>query len=143
MDDKQIFLPTEVKKELMKDFKTNKVTLWNALTFKTNSSFANMLRKAALERGGVLYGDSKRKEGYTPTCDTDFNTAAHTMIQRFGERVKLIASTVSGSVQVFVDEELKVSYDIKTLEELGEIQTNVEALAGELSRQPYLQASGI
>lgn len=143
MDDKQIFLPTELKKQLMKDFKTNKVTLWNALNFKTNSSFANMLRKAAVERGGVLYGDSKCKEGYAPTCDTNFNTAAHTMIQHFSERVKLIASTVSGSVQVFVDEELKVSYDIKTLEELGEIQTNAEALAGELSRQPYLQVSGI
>ena len=58
--EKVIFLPHEVKKEIAKDFKTSSVSVWNALTFKTKSGFANTLRAAALERGGVVYDGTKK-----------------------------------------------------------------------------------
>ena len=57
---KEIFVPRVVKKELAKTFNTSSVTVWSALTFKTNSGFANTLRAAALERGGVVYDCSKK-----------------------------------------------------------------------------------
>ena len=57
---KEIYLPTEVKKEIAKTFKTSYVSVWNALTFKTKSEFANTLRAAASERGGVIYDGTKK-----------------------------------------------------------------------------------
>ena len=66
--EKQIFLPVEDKKEMIKSFKTTKETLWAALNFKTDSNFARMLRAAAYERGGVLYPDPKKSKGYIPEC---------------------------------------------------------------------------
>jgi len=50
---KEIYLPTEVKKEIAETFNTSYVSVWKALTFKTKSSFSNTLRAAALERGGT------------------------------------------------------------------------------------------
>ena len=57
---KEILLPGKVKKEIAATFKTSTVTLWSALKFKTKSGFANTLRAAALERGGVVYDGSKK-----------------------------------------------------------------------------------
>jgi hypothetical protein len=57
---KEIYLPAEAKKELAKTFHTSGVTVWSALKFKTNSGFANTLRAAALERGGVVYDGCKQ-----------------------------------------------------------------------------------
>ena len=58
--EKEIFVPAEVKKEIAKTFKTSRVSVWNALKFKTNSGFAHTLRAAALERGGVVYDGTKK-----------------------------------------------------------------------------------
>lgn len=52
---KQILLPPAKKAEIIKAFKTTRVTLRSALRFETNSNFANVLRAAAIERGGVIY----------------------------------------------------------------------------------------
>jgi hypothetical protein len=38
---------------LAKDFKVESVTVWRALTFKRDTPQARMIRKAALERGGM------------------------------------------------------------------------------------------
>ena len=58
---KEIYLPIEVKREIAKDFKTTHVTVWSALTFRTKSRRANMIRAAAIERGGteVVYNGPK------------------------------------------------------------------------------------
>ena len=84
---KLIYLPVEIKKEIIKSFKTTKETLWAALNYKTDSNFARMLRAAAFERGGVLYPDPKRTADYVPQCETTFNTSEKTMVQSFGVRV--------------------------------------------------------
>lgn len=51
------------RRELAKKFKVSEVTVRDALKFKTRSKVANMLRKAALEMGGVLQGARTVKEG--------------------------------------------------------------------------------
>ena len=57
---KEIFIPARVKKEIAEAFETSIVTVWSALTFKTNSHLANAIREAALDRGGVVYDGIKK-----------------------------------------------------------------------------------
>lgn len=132
-NEKQIFLPVEIKKEIIKTFKTTKETLWAALNYKTDSNFARMLRAAAFERGGVLYPDPKRSNRYVPECDTVFNTSEKTMVQSFGVRVKLVANLSSGELSLFVDGEQKATFDNPHLDELSNIQVTAQNLANELS----------
>lgn len=130
--EKQIFLPLEDKKEMIKSFKTTKETLWAALNFKTDSNFARMLRAAAYERGAVLY-DPKRAPNYSPQCDTVFNTSEDTMIQSFGVRVKLVGNLSNGKLSLFVDGEQKAMFDNPKFDELSDIQAAAQDLANELS----------
>lgn len=58
---KQILLPREKKAEIIKMYKTTRVTLWSALRFDTNSELAKKLRAAALERGGVIYEEKSTR----------------------------------------------------------------------------------
>lgn len=131
-NEKQIFLPVEIKKEIIKTFKTTKETLWAALNYKTDSNFARMLRAAAFERGGVLYPDPKRSNRYTPECDTFFDTSEKTMMQSFGNRVKLVANLSGGELSLFVDGEQKATFDNPKLDELSNIQAMAQNIADEL-----------
>lgn len=131
-NEKQIFLPVEIKKEIIKTFKTTKESLWAALNFKTDSNFARMLRAAAYERGGVLYPDPKRSKGYIPECETIFNTSEKTMVQNFGVRVKLVGNLSSGELSLFVDGEQKATFDNPHMNELSGIQVTAQNLANEL-----------
>lgn len=51
----EIMLPQGEKIKLAKEFKVSSVTVWKALTGKTNSKTAITIRKAAMERGGKIY----------------------------------------------------------------------------------------
>lgn len=57
--EKEIYVPGVVKAELATVFKTSGVTVRAALKYKTHSSFARVLRAAAMQRGGVVYGETK------------------------------------------------------------------------------------
>lgn len=131
-NEKQIFLPVEIKKEMIKTFRTTKETLWAALNFRTDSNFARMLRAAAYERGGVLYPDPKRSPGSVPQCETVFNTSEKTMVQSFGNRVKLVANLSGGELSLFVDGEQKATFDNPKLDELSNIQAMAQNIADEL-----------
>ena len=50
----KILMDYGAKRELAEKFGVSEVTVRDALKFKTKSNIANMLRKAALEMGGVL-----------------------------------------------------------------------------------------
>lgn len=50
------------RRELAKKFSVSEVTVRSALKFRTRSGVANMIRKAALEMGGVLSGAHSLKE---------------------------------------------------------------------------------
>lgn len=58
----KILMDYGVKRELAEKFKVSEVTVRDALKFKTKSRMANMLRKAALEMGGVLKDAKTLKE---------------------------------------------------------------------------------
>lgn len=50
------------RRELAQKFDVSQVTIISALKFRTHSNVANMIRKAALEMGGVLQGAKSLKE---------------------------------------------------------------------------------
>lgn len=50
------------RRELAEKFGVSEVTIREALKFRTRSSVANMIRKAALENGGILQGANSLKE---------------------------------------------------------------------------------
>lgn len=54
MERKKIKVTKEIRESLMKDFKVQYVTLTNYLNYKRNSKEAEMIREAALQRGGKL-----------------------------------------------------------------------------------------
>lgn len=58
----KILMDYGAKRELAEKFGVSEVTVRDALKFKTKSNTANMLRKAALEMGGVLKDAKTLKE---------------------------------------------------------------------------------
>lgn len=54
MERKKIKVTREVRESLMKDFNVQYMTLANYLNFARNSKEAEMIREAALQRGGKL-----------------------------------------------------------------------------------------
>lgn len=150
---KQIYLPPKDKKRLERDFKVTKATVWAALNYTTQSSLANMLRRVALERGGVEYPAVAAKANTKPAagpitsvaksaqqhdaefnidCETTFDTAANKMIQVFSPRVRLTVDLATGEVGVYIDNELKTTADNPTIPELMHIQMDVQKIANQL-----------
>lgn len=54
MERKKIKVTKEIRESLMQDFNVQYVTLTNYLNFARNSKEAEMIREAALQRGGKL-----------------------------------------------------------------------------------------
>ena len=91
MATKQILLPTTVRMEMVKTFKITRSTLDRALKYKGNSARDNMLRKAAFQRGGVIYLGITAPKGYLPDVDTTFENGC--MRQKFASFDDLTVST--------------------------------------------------
>lgn len=72
---------------MVKTFKITRSTLDRALKYKGNSARDNMLRKAAFQRGGVIYLGITAPKGYLPDVDTTFENGC--MRQRFGRRIEV------------------------------------------------------
>ena len=131
---KEILASSEIKKQLVVDFKTSSVSVWKALTFKTESRFANMIRKAALERGGRFSDGTPSLESWSPNCETTFQTASSTMTQVFSDRVKIVADFKNDKVAVLIDGNPKVSGILSemSIPEFMKLQKNAQEAAGQL-----------
>lgn len=128
--EKQIILSDEKKKELAAMFGYSRQTVWAALKYRTKSSVSNMLRKAALEKGGILIGENKDK--ITPDFETRFLTAEQLMVQRFTPRVQLVADLATGDVKTYVDGEIVETHPNPKISELLAIQESVQHIANQL-----------
>ncbi|MFV0538827.1 MAG: hypothetical protein ACK5M3_15900 [Dysgonomonas sp.] len=133
---KEILVPSDVKKQLAADFKTSNVSVWKALTYQTESSFANMIRAAALERGGRIYdGSPDPKRISSIDCETTFDTANHLMIQVFSDRVKIVVDMANEKVVVYIDNEPKVVAQGKmSVSELMTLQLHAQEAAKQLKK---------
>lgn len=130
--DKQIILSDEKKRELAATFGYSRQTVWAALKYRTKSPVANMLRKAALERGGIPIGENTDK--ITPDFETRFLTAEQLMVQQFTPRVQLVADLSTGEVKTYVDGEIVETYPNPKISELLTIQENVQHIANQLKK---------
>ena len=89
-----------------------------------------MLRKAALERGGIMIGENTDK--VTPDFETRFLTADQLMIQKFTPRVQVVADLATGDVKVNVDGEAVEVYENAKLSQFPAIQETAQHIANQL-----------
>lgn len=57
---KYISVPNHIKRELRTIFNCTKEMVWMALNFKSDSDLAQRIRKLALDKGGVIFDESKQ-----------------------------------------------------------------------------------
>lgn len=129
---KQIFLSMEKKKEMAKTFKVSRQTVWYALTFRTQSGVADMLRAAALQRGGVLLNCDGEFEP-NMKFDTYFNEVPRRqMVQVFSPRVKMVGDLENGVISIWVDGKAAKSFIDVPMSELYLVQAEAQEIVNGL-----------
>lgn len=133
---KRILIDKDTRDEICRQFKVSNVTLWSALTYKTNSKLSDLLRGVALQRCGVLVDPAAPAANTTkaPKCATDFDTANHIMTQVFSPRVKIVVKSDENIVGLYVDGKAKV-YDDITLADFVRVQDEAQKIADSLKQQ--------
>ena len=87
---KYIELPTAKKARIRRALGVSRVTLWSALTFQTQSTLAEKIRRMALQDGGRVMSEVDVTNGFMPNCETDFEHDARgvrRIIQTFSNGV--------------------------------------------------------
>lgn len=128
---KQILIDRAEKGYLQKLFDCTNVMVWKALTFESDSDLAKRIRKAAVERGGVLTG-VKIPQNKVIELETTYQTAEKTMTQTFGTRVKIIVYTKQNLTVVLVDDQVKMKQENLSIPEFMKLQNEVKRIAAEL-----------
>lgn len=121
--DKRIYVTESAKNHLCKVFKCSRVTVWNALTFKTNSDNARRIRYVALSQ---LKGVPSWKGA---DMETTHESVDGTMTQTFGNRVRLVVSLRSGLATVYVDNKQHSQERVREIPDLMHLQERVNAMA--------------
>jgi hypothetical protein len=86
--------------KLRQTFKVSHVTVWKALTYKTESALAEKIRYVALKQlGGTVSKDLQK----SVECETSHEEVEKTMTQTFGPRVKLVFFKEGSVVKLYVD----------------------------------------
>lgn len=119
---KHIKVDIEVAKEIARVFNCTNMAVWYALNFQRNSAKAQRIRRFALQKGGVLIGAAIEPETMYESDGT--------MVQQFGQRVKLIAKT--GVVTVYLDGKAIEKTMCKDIPEFVTVQNRVKRMASEL-----------
>lgn len=97
MNDKRIYLSESGMAKLRQTFNVSHVTVWKALTYKTESALAEKIRYVALKQ----LGGTPSK--WFPECETSHEEVDRTMTQTWGDRVKLVTYKDTGDVILFID----------------------------------------
>ena len=131
MATKQILLPTTVRMEMVKTFKITRSTLDRALKYKGNSARDNMLRKAAFQRGGVIYLGITAPKGYLPDVDTTFENGC--MRQKFGHRIEVVVHLESNRTAIHIDGQKVASFDDLTVSTWGNMLYSLQTIYNRLA----------
>lgn len=97
IQDRRIYVNECGQKKLREIFKCSRVTVWKALTYRTESPLADKIRYVALTQLGGT------PTQWMPDCETTHEEAARTMTQTWGKRVKLVFYKDSGDVIAYID----------------------------------------
>lgn len=128
---KQILLPPSVLRELRETFKVGRNDLRRALNYERNSTRANTLRKAALERGGLIYTGIKAPQGYIPPVETKFNN--ETMYQFLGNRVELRLDKATNEARIIIDRIEVAKFNDMTTESWGDVLYSLQQIYNQLN----------
>lgn len=131
---KQILLPQDVLRELRETFKVHQVVLNRALRYAGNSARDNMLRKTALQRGGVIYLGITAPKGYIPDVDTTFENGY--MRQKFGRRIEVSVHLESNKTTINIDGSQVARFDNLTVASWGNMLYSLQMIYNRLS-DPY------
>jgi hypothetical protein len=123
--------PNVVQVEMVKTFKITRSTLDRALKYKGNSARDNMLRKAAFQRGGVIYLGITAPKGYLPDVDTTFENGC--MRQKFGHRIEVVVHLESNRTTIHIDGQKVASFDDLTVSTWGNMLYSLQTIYNRLA----------
>lgn len=98
--EKRIYLIESNMKKLREIFGVSRVTVWKALTYKSDNALARKIRYVALSQ---LDGTASKDLEDSVVIDTSHDEVEHTMPQTFGPRVKLLFYKDTNEAVVYVD----------------------------------------
>lgn len=119
-----IELPRKEKRRLGTAFGVSVVTVWSALTYRTDSLLANRIREAARKAGGTEMCRLSVPAGFVPDCETEYlrdGGRVTGMLQTFGNAVTVALDSVSGSAELRFGGTAVKTYRDVTLERWPEI----------------------
>lgn len=123
---KRISLDQKGRDKLNKIFPhLSRVSIWNALTWKTDSSISRKIRYVAVKQCGGVIIDGGVALGW----ETEHNEAENTMVQTLGDHFKIVVHKETGPVVLFVDGEEKRRDENLSIPEYEALQAEVEQMA--------------
>ena len=125
--EKRIFVDQKGHKQLQAAFPhLSRISIWNALTYKTDSSVARKIRYVALKQcGGVI----RAGVGASWDWETEHVEADQTMVQTYGPHFKLVLYKETGVSVVYVDGVEKRRDKGLGIPEWEALQSEVEQMA--------------
>lgn len=90
-----------------------------------------MLRKAALQRGGVIYLGIKAPTNYLPDVETTFNTGY--MRQKFGSDIEVILDLNSNKAIIEIYKQPVASFSDCTVETWGNMLYSLQQIYNKLN----------
>lgn len=130
---KQILLPAGTLRELRDTFKVHPVVLNRALKFERNSKRDNMLRAAALQRGGLIYTGMNAPQGFCPSVETRHDHINGLILQNFGERIELQISRRTNAAEVIIDGQTVATFNDMTISSWGNVLYSLQQIYNQLN----------
>ena len=130
---KQILLPTSVFRELYQTFKVHRGVLGRALKYERNSKRDQMLRAAALERGGLIYTGEHAPADFCPAAETRFDHVRGMLYQTLGNRVELQVNMDTKVATIVIDGEVMATFDDMTIDTWGDVLYSLQKIYNQLN----------
>lgn len=119
---KQIEVSKQTREMLVQLFKTTRMSVWRALSFRDNSPKSQRIRRAAEQNGGVLLM-------LTPAMET-IHDADNFMRQYFPNGVLIEANKNNGHIDLLKNGEVVKSWDNVLFRQIDDIQQEAVKLCG-------------
>ena len=119
-----IELPNKEKRRLGMIFNVSAVTVWSALTYKTNSPLANRIRAAARKAGGTEMRRLSIPADFGPDCEIEYmREDGHLtgILQTFDNAVTVVLDCKSGCAELCLGGTTLKTYQEITVSQWPEI----------------------
>lgn len=113
--EKEILIPTKALGKIQRAFSKSRMTIWNALNYRSGSDLARKIRHVALKQYGGLISTGITPEGFMPDCDTEFDHANGLIRQTFGDRLKITIDKKKNTAAIEADGKPVATLDDMTL----------------------------